>query len=236
MAVLLEGKMGPNWMLEPNANASKRFLASVEEYHEGGQSDIYSTSHSPPVENFYPSSGFGLVAGLNLNIITLSASKNITGRSPNGSLFLDFSFMDSSIVEPGLRLFLGYQQLRAQGKNCGRPCSLIVHYPGAGILLRAVFLKNIMFQPWLGGGGFLFWPLVDKQHDLGLDKKSFESFHGSLTGALGLDFHFKGFYIPIQVGISWINPVLISLQAVKPNSKEFKPLYMEAKLGFAFSF
>ena len=238
IAVLLKGKMGPNWILEPRAEEGSRFLASVDDHHESSRSDIYSSPRSSPVKSkINPSSGVGLLTGFHFNFIRLSSAQLIKGRSPRGAFFLDFSFIDGDIVEPGLRVFAGYRQLRVSGGNsCGQSCSLIVHYPGGGFLLRGVFLKREMFQPWIGAGGFLFYPLVDKKHDLGLDKKSFESFHGALTGALGLDLHFKGFYIPLQVDISWINPVLISFQSVKPNSKEFKPFYIGAKLGAAFPF
>ena len=238
IAVLLKGKMGPNWILEPRAEKSSRFLASVDDsYQEEGRSDIYASPRSPIVPKVSSSSGAGLLTGLHFNFIRRSADQLIKGRSLRGAFFLDFSFMKGDILEPGLRLFLGYRQLRVSGgTSCGQSCSLIVHYPGGGFLLRGVFLKKEMFQPWIGIGGFLFYPLADKQRDLGLDKKSFESFHGALTGALGLDLHFKGFYIPLQADISWINPILISLSSVKPNAKEFKPFYIGAKLGVAFSF
>ena len=242
IAVLLKGKMGANWILEPVALQNSRFLASVDDsheddYHPADRSDIYSTSRSLIQRKPSHSFGFGLITGLHANYISLSADKSIRGYSPHGALMADFSFMEGSIVSFGLRMFLGYRQLRAQGKNCGRrPCSLILHYPGGGFLLRAIFLKDRTYQPWLGAGGFLFWPFADKKHHLGLDKKSFESLHGALTGAVGIDFHFKNFYIPVQVDFNWINPILLSFQSSNPNSIEFKPFYLGAKLGLVFPF
>ena len=239
IAVLLKGKMGPNWLLEPSApRDSRRFLASVEagiaEEERGGHSEMYSTPHySRFVKKANSSSGLGFMAGCHFNFVKLN-NNTVQGLSPQGSFMLDFSFMDGVIAEPGVRFLLGYQQLRLSS-SAGRP-GLVLHYPAGGALVRVVFLKNSMFQPWLGGGGFLFWPFVDKTRDLGLDKRSFKSFHGALTGALGLDFHFKGFYVPVQVDMSWINPVLISLQAVQPNSKEFKPYYFGVKVGLVFPF
>ncbi len=240
IALLLKGKMGPNWILEPSAQDSSRFLASVEdgvvEEERMRRSEIYSSPRrSRFVEKANSSSGFGFIAGPHLNRVQLNPNQPaVSGISFQGVFMLDFSFMDGVIAEPGVRVLLGYQQLRL--KNSGQRPGLVLHYPAGGALARVVFLKNSMFQPWLGGGGFLFWPFVDKTRDLGLDKRSFKSFHGALTGAVGLDFHFKGFYVPVQVDMNWINPVLISLQAVQPNSKEFKPYYFGVKVGLAFPF
>ena len=115
-------------------------------------------------------------------------------------------------------------------------CNLLIHYPGVGLLLRGVFLKHLIFQPWIGAGGFLLWPIVDKQHNLALSKKSFESFHGIVTAAGGIDIHFNGFYIPIQFDINWTNLFVVSLSAVKEGSPQFKPFYIGAKIGVAVSF
>ena len=241
IAVLVKGKMGPNWVLEPISINNHRSIASVEEDYNPqsyyGSSDIYSVSSRSHVSGqAYTSNGFGFIVGSHFNFLNVSADQSLFGYSPQGSLMVDFSFMDSPTMEPSLRVLVGYRQLRVKGTNCGRAsCGLILHYPGGGFLFRAVFLKRSMYQPWFGAGGFLFWPFVDKRADLGLDKKSFKSFHGALTGAIGMDFHFKGFYIPFQLDFSWINPVLLSFKATNPNSKEFKPFYIGAKLGMVFA-
>ena len=236
IAVLLKGKMGVSWILEPSAQESASAFSAEDEYDPVDSSNTYSSNSASSTmfsKGSGSSSGVGLILGAHFNRITVSANKSIGGTSLQEMLIVDFS-----LIGPlSARLFIGHQTLVVAGNNCGLSrCNLLIHYPGAGFLLRGIFLKNSIFQPWLGAGGFLFWPLVDKQANLGLDPKSFGSFHGALTGAAGIDLHFDGFYIPIQVEASWINPVLISLQTLKQGSKEFKPFYIGAKLGIAFSF
>lgn len=239
IAVLLKGKMGVNWILEPSAQVSHSFDAE-EEYDPVGDgstdSDASSSAGSSYIfsqESIFASNGVGLMLGPTFNMITLSGDKRVAGWGFHGAVNVDFSLKGPL----GVRLLLGYQTLVARGNNCGLAvCELLIHYPGAGLLLRGVFLRHLMFQPWAGVGGFLFWPLVSEQANLGLDNESFSGFHGSLTGAMGMDIHFGGFYFPIQLDASWINPLLISSRSLKKGSKEFKPLYMGIKLGIAFSF
>ena len=238
IAVLLKGKMGMNWILEPSAQTTNSFNAEEEYDPVGGDNSLDSSDSSISSDissrrSPFSSNGVGLMLGSTFNMITLSANKRVAGWGFQEALNVDFSLMGPL----GVRLLLGHQTLVATGSNCGLSrCDLLIHYPGAGLLLRGVFLKHSMFQPWVGAGGFLFWPLVDKRADLGLDNKSFSSFHGSLTGAVGVDIHFGGFYLPVQLDVSWINPVLISLQTLKDGSKQFKPLYIGVKAGIAFSF
>ena len=235
IAVLLKGKMGMNWILEPSAQAGSAF--NTEDEYDPTREDISSDSSADSDVSFqkspFSSSGVGLMLGANFNTITISANKSVVGWGFQENLNIDFS-----LVGPlGLRLLLGHQTLIVTGSNCGLPrCSLLIHYPGAGLILRGVFLRHSMFQPWVGAGGFMFWPLVDKQHDLGFDKKSFSSFHGSVTAAVGVDIRFSGFYLPVQLDASWINPITISVRPLKEGVKEFKPLYMGLKIGIAFSF
>ncbi len=240
IAVLIKGKMGVNWILEPSApdSSDRSSFGGNEEYDPAGK-----RNHTSSAENFstassfqkspYSSNGFGIILGPQYNIITTAPNKSIVGWSFAEQLIVDFSLMGPL----GARIMLGHQTLRASGSNCGlSTCSLGIHYIGAGFLLRGIFLRHSMFQPWLGAGGSLLWPFVDQKANLGLDKKSFSSFHGAVTGALGIDIHFGGMYIPIQIDASWINPVLISLQSLKEGARDFKPLYIGAKLGIAFSF
>ncbi len=239
IAVLLKGKMGMNWILEPSAQETGAFNTEDEDEYDPARRDSISDSSSSVDSDIsskgspFSSNGFGLMLGANFNTITISANKSVAGWGFQEALNIDFS-----LVGPlGLRLLLGHQTLIATGSNCGLPrCSLLIHYPGAGLILRGVFLRHLMFQPWVGAGGFMFWPLVDKQHDLGFDKKSFSSFHGSVTAAVGVDIRFGGFYLPVQLDASWINPITISIQSLKEGSKEFKPLYIGLKVGIAFSF
>ncbi len=225
IAVLLKGKMGVNWLLEHSAGASDEETASVAEPLKSKKS--YTSSGGAF------SSGMGLMAGLNFNSVATGENKSVKGNGMQGALFVDLS-----IVNPlALRLMLGYQQFIATGKDCGlNSCNLLVHYPGGGLMLKFVFLDHLMFQPWLGGGGFLFWPFADKTADLGFDKKSFSSFHGALSAGLGLDIHFSGFYIPIQLDVNWINLVVLSFQSLKKGAREFKPFYIGIRGGVAFSF
>ena len=235
IAVLLKGKMGMNWILEPSAQDSNSFTAE-EEYDpvENSSSDTsYSSDSTRASLSRFSSNGVGVMLGATFNTITVSPNKSVSGNGFHGALNVDFSIIDPL----GIRLMVGHQTLIASGSNCGlSKCKLLIHYPGIGLLLRGIFLKHLMFQPWVGAGGFLFWPLVDKTADLGLGSNSFSSFHGSVTAAVGMDIHFKGFYFPIQLDVNWINPVVISLQSLKEGSREFKPLYLSVKLGIAFSF
>ena len=236
IALLINGKMGVNWILEPATHQASSF-SSDEEYEsletEGGGATSTADSFDSRSGAGRSVSGMGLLAGPHFNLIALSANKRVSGWSLQEMLFVDFP-----IINPlGFRVFLGHQTVSASGANCGLSrCELLVHHLGAGFLLRAVFLKHLNFQPWVGGGGFLFWPFVDKNKNLGLDKKSFAGLHGSVTAGVGIDIHFSGFYLLIQMDLSWINPVLISTQSLKEGSKEFKPFYGGIKAGIAFSF
>ena len=244
IAVLLKGKMGVSWILEPAAESAGAVFNAEEEYDPSGKDkdtvssdkDIYTRSSGSSgifSKSTATSGGMGILGGLHFNSLAVSDSKSISGMSFKGALFADYT-----IVGPlGMRLIAGYHSFIATGSKCGMPkCSLLIHYPGAGLLLRGVFLRHLIFQPWIGGGGFLLWPIVDKKYDLGLSKKSFESFHGIITAAGGIDIHFNGFYIPIQFDISWTNPLVVSLSAVKEGSPQFKPFYIGAKIGIGFAF
>ena len=251
IAVLLKGKMGVSWILEPAAESAGAAFNAEEEYDPAGKDntvssdrdrdrdrgrDVYArSSRSSGIfsKSTATSGGMGILGGLHFNNLAVSDSKNISGMSFKGALFADYK-----MVGPlGMRLIAGYHSFIATGSKCGMPtCNLLIHYPGAGLLLRGVFLRHLIFQPWIGGGGFLLWPLVDQKHNLGLSKKSFESFHGIITAAGGIDIHFSGFYIPIQFDISWTNLLVVSLSAVKEGSSQFKPFYIGAKIGIAFSF
>ena len=235
VALLLKGKMGVNWILEPSSQAASSSFISEEEYDPAGVRPKSASLKSSSVlkKSNIVSNGMGLLAGMQFNSVAVTTDKSISGSGLQGSLFADFFIINPLAV----RLILGYRQLIASGSDCGlSSCQLLIHYPGGGIFLRGVFLTHLIFQPWIGGGGFLFWPLVHKKANLGLDKKSFSGFHGALTAALGVDIHFNGFYIPLQVSVNWINPVVFSLQSLKPGSRQFKPFYIGINTGVAFSF
>ena len=243
IAVLLKGKMGNNWILEPSARGSKRAFVDEEDKYipvnkkksAKSSSKSASFSSSSLSKKFDTSRGVGFIVGPHYNTITVAADKSVSGLSlAQANLIVDLS-----LIGPlGIRLILGYQSLQVDGNNCGLSnCRLLIGYPGAGFLFRAVFLKHLILQPWLGAGGFLFWPLVDVEWNLGLDKKSFESFHGALTVVGGMDIHFfPGLYMPIQIDFGWINPVILSSGSLKKDSKEFKPFYMGIKTGIGFAF
>jgi hypothetical protein len=233
IAVLLKGKMGMSWILEPSAQQDTGTFNTEDEYDPARRDDISDSSSSVDSDissknSPLSSNGFGLMLGANFNKITISANKSVAGWGFQEALNIDFSLAGPL----GLRLLLGHQIFKATGGSG----NLLIHYPGAGLIVRGVFLRHLMFQPWVGAGGFMFWPIVDKQHDLGFDKKSFSSFHGSVTAAMGVDIHFGSFYLPIQLDVSWINPITISVRPLKQGAKEFKPLYMGLKTGIAFSF
>ena len=237
VAVLLKGKMGINWILEPASQSTSSSFVSEEEYDPAGtkpkSASLKDTDSSFVKKSNFVSNGVGLIAGMHFNSLAVSTDKSISGSGLQGALFADFFIINPLAV----RLILGYQQLIAAGSDCGlSSCQLLIHYPGAGVFLRGVFLTHLMFHPWVGGGGGLFWPLVHRTANLGLDKKSFSGFHGALTAALGVDIHFSGFYIPLQISVNWINPVVFSLQSLKPGSRQFKPFYIGINTGVAFSF
>lgn len=240
IAVLIKGKMGVNWILEPSApdSSGSSSFAGNEEYNPPSRDNNNSSAKnfstaSSFQQSAYSSNGFGIILGPKYSIVTTAPSNSISGLSFIEQLLVDFSFVGPL----GARIMLGHQELRATGSSCGlSSCQLSIHYIGAGFLLRGIFLRHSMFQPWLGAGGRLLWPFVNQKADLGLDKKSFSSFHGAVTGSIGIDIHFGGIYIPIQIDVSWINPVLISLQSLKEGTRDFKPLYISAKLGVAFAF
>ena len=233
IAVLKKGKMGVNWILEPTADEAvtqRRSIASTSTDF-GEEEEDYDNEARQVRTKPFANSGLGLIGGYHLNMLTVKKGVNAYGHSFKAALMVDFT-----IANPlAARVFLGYQNLYIDGSGkCGRSnCKLIIHYPGAGFLLRAVFLKKNMAQPWVGLGGFLFWPLPITGADMGLDKKSFESFHGAVTGGFGLDIHFDDFYIPLQADISLINPV--SIYATKSTATSFTPIYIGAKIGLVFA-
>ena len=238
IATLIKGKMGINWILEPSAPGSSSYFEEGDEYDPAGRGNESGATHFSTGSSFqkspYSSNGVGLILGSQYNMIATAQNKSVVGWSLSEQLIVDFNIMGPLAS----RIMVGHQNLRAKGANCGLSnCNLDIHYIGAGFLLRGVFLRHSMFQPWVGAGGFLLWPLiVNPKANLGLDKKSFSSFHGALTGALGVDIHLGGFYIPIQIDASWVNPVLISFKPLKQGAKEFKPLYVGAKAGISFAF
>ena len=236
IAVLLKGKMGVNWLLEHSTSGGGRERVTEVESAApvtSKKSISSSSSFSFMKKKSHSSASMGLMAGLGFNSLATGENKSVEGNGLKGALFVDLS-----IANPlALRLMLGYRQFRATGKACGlKSCNLLVHYPGGGLMLRLVFFDHLIFQPWLGGGGFLFWPFVDKTANLGFDKKSFSSFHGALSAGLGLDIHFSGFYIPLQMDVNWINLVMLSFQSLKTGVREFKPFYIGLRGGVAFSF
>ena len=242
LAVLLKGKMGVNWILEQIAQKRTTEFQAEEEYdptdnEEVSQSESFvkkSKSSFSPSDSSSDSadSGAGLIAGAHFNRLSTLNRNSLSGSDLKGGLFVDFP-----LIEPlAVRVIVSYHTLSLKGDNCGLPkCVLRIQYPGIGAMLRGVFLKHTQFHTWIGGGGFLFWPLKSNYGSGFLDKKSFSSFHGAVTAAGGVDIHFKGFYIPIQGSINLINPVVISPHALKSNKPEFKPLYFGIKAGIAFS-
>ena len=237
IAVLRKGKMKVNWILEPADDTPAEAPPAAADYNPP-PSFAAPARHTQPAKKYKPPrSSFNTVGfslGPYLNWVRISSSTKISGWSWQAGGTLDFFFTNYLSA----RINLGYQTLQAAGTDCGNitRCNLSLHYPGAGILLRGVFLKNYLFRPWIGGGGALFWPIVDKDRDLSLDKKSFDGFHGALIGALGVDIHLKKIYLPIQLEVGWINPVLISFRSLKEGTREFKPIYAGFKFGVGFYF
>ncbi len=246
IAVLIKGKMEVNWILDPSDDSQSSFKEESPSDFKAPSSQASAKSQSTASLPLSPTltetkhtfydrqshKALGLFIGPYLNWVRLSSSTSASGFSWKTSGTFDLIFNQYLSV----RLNAGYQTLKVEGQDCDNitNCKLVLHYPGAGLLLRVSFLKNTLFQPWVGVGGQLFWPIVNKQYDLGLDEKSFNGFHGSLLGAIGVDIQLKTIYFPIQLEMGWINPVLISFNPVKEGSKEFKPLYVGLLLGIGF--
>ncbi len=230
IGILLKGRMGLNWILEPSGSSETQQESSVTEEYI---SENASTTRSVTTNPYY--NGIGFLGGPHFNLLRLSESKSISGWGGKISGFLDFFFTNYLAV----RLDLGYQILIANGTSCGQGitnCHLRIHYPSLDLSLRWVLLQNKTLNLWIGGGGAMMWPIADKKYDLGLDEKSFKSFHGSLKLSYGTDIRLRQIYIPIQMEFAIVNPILVSLYSLKQGSKEFKPIYITLKAGVGFPF
>ncbi len=212
----------------------RRALASVDSSYEDLVYEDGSYGVMPQNKEYiYSFQGLGFMAGAHFNSIRISKKTKISGTSWKARLVWDSFFLEDF----SLRVGAGYQTLVAGGEDCGsriRTCRLRIDYPFLSALVRVVFLKSKNFNPWTGVGLSFFWPFPDKKYDLGLDKKSFDSIHGAAIAALGMDFHFKNFYIPVQVDVNWINPA--SPRAVSEKSRELKPFYISLTVGLSLPF
>ena len=250
IGILIKGKMGQNWILEhrniePVPTFPKRNIASQRKQirrNNKFQYDTYERSYSsdsganrfvPPQKNISFSNGMGAILGPHFNYLRISEKVGIYGLSWKITGLFDFFLMN----QLGIRLNLGYQTLMARGDHCGSNiinCQLVVHYPLASVLLRGVFLQSRQWHPWLGIGGAAFLPIVDSKYDLNLDKRSFEGMHGTFIFAAGVDIDFQGFYIPVQLDLNWINPLVAPV--AREGSKSLRILYLGVSVGMAVHF
>ena len=234
VAILVKGKMGASWILEPAAKGAVASFEETEGPTTSPPSDIGGGEEvsTPEDRNIraskrrFSSSGIGVLGGMDYNWIF----KKAVGLSYRGSLIVDFPL--AGIVAS--RLFVSYITFHAAGKGCSSGnCQLFIHYPGVGGLIRGKFFRHSSFQPWIGFGGFLLYPIPHGQATLGLNKKSFDGFHGTVTAALGLDVYFAGFYIPVQLDMNMVNPFVFSPSFT--GSSHLKPLFMSFQIGINLS-
>ena len=225
IVVLTKGKIQAGWVLE---------LASgkeIKKYRTPRKSKKVAISvmrkRKKPGSN-----GVGLLGGGNFNILTVRDQNRLSGLSWKGALFVDISTFVKWI---GIRAIVGYNQFLAEGESQGQ--GLFIHYPGAQVLIKGIFWQNSRFHIWGGLGGALFYPFVDDQMNLNLAERSFKGLHGTASLALGVDTQIGNLYLPVQVDINWINPVMwLSLNTTRQGEKEFKPLYIGFNIGVGFHF
>ena len=227
IALLMKGRMQAEWILEAPSKKTMKAYSSSSKRKKRSTSLVRRKSSrlgAPTV---------GLLAGGNFNVISIPSSQDLlSGLSWTGAVFLDiFTF----VKWIGIRAIAGYNKFLATGQSASQ--GLLIHYPGAKVLVKGVFWQKPRFHVWGGLGGALFYPFVDQQMDLNLDYRSFKGLHGAVSAALGADIQVGGVYIPIQVDINWINPVMwLPLNAVQQGSRQFKPFYISLHTGLGFHF
>ena len=225
IVVLTKGKIQAGWVLE--LTSGKEF----KKYRTPRKSKKVATSVMRKRKKL-GSNGVGLLGGGNFNILTVRDQNRLSGLSWKGALFVDISTFKKWI---GIRAIAGYNQFLAEGEFQGQ--GLLIHYPGAQVLIKGIFLRDSRFHAWAGLGGALFYPVVDDQMNLNLDERSFKGLHGTASLALGVDTQIGNLYLPVQVDVNWINPVMwLSLNTTRPGGKEFKPLYISFNIGVGFHF
>ena len=228
LVVLVKGKIRKGWILEFSSSSKKE----VKKYKSPRKGKRIS---SPLLRNrSRPGShAMGLLAGGNFNILDIRDQNRFSGLSWRGALFFDIA---TFVRWMSIRTIVGYNQFLARDpQNQGQ--GLLIHYPGTQVLVKLAFLQKHQFRMWGGLGGALFYPFVDQQMDLNLDQRSFKGLHGTASVALGVDTQIGAVYLPVQVELNWINPVMwLSLNRTQQGKKEFKPLYLSLSIGIGFNF
>ena len=233
LGVLLKGKMKKGSVLEPrsarSAESTPREDEEDEDYNYNNTSSGRNTSQIP----IRPTTGIGFLAGLHLNSVRVSEDKIIFGPGAEWGLNLDFRL--SSLLH--VRLSGSFYMLRTKGLACPsniRICALDIDYPKGTAILRGFLLTDANINLWIGAGASILYPLP-KENRLNLQEESFQYVHWSPVGALGIDYHFGEFYVPIQLELNWINPFIISFKS-QGKTNDLKPFFMGIKLGMVFSF
>ena len=230
VAVLVTGKMKKDWLVEPAGGSKKKNSFVSKKLKNLSKMDI-AVSTKDIIGKSSSAGGMGLLAGGQFNIIP--EEEPLSGLSWKGALLFD---IPSFVEWFSIRTLIGYSLFHAEKKS--EPAkALSIHYPGIKVLLRGILLQKPSFNLWIGLGGALFYPIVDPDKDLSLDSKSFAGLHGVASGALGSDIELGRIYIPIQIDMNWINPVMwLPLKISSGKGKEFKPLYIGFKAGLALHF
>lgn len=225
IVALVKGKIRNGWILESSSGKETGKYKSIRGSRKKSTSIMRKRSR-------LGSKAIGLLAGGNFNILDIMDQNRFSGLSWKGALFVDISTFIKWI---GIRAIAGYNQFMASGQSASQ--GLLIHYPGAQVLVKGVFWRHHRFHVWGGLGGALFYPFVDRQMNLNLDQRSFRGLHGTASLALGVDTQIGNLYMPIQVDVNWINPVMwLSLNRIRQGGKEFKPLYISLSIGVGFNF
>ena len=231
LGVLLKGKMKKGAVLEPRSVQSTRSYVRDEDddYDYSNRLSTRGKSQITPRST----TGVGFIAGLHLNSVRVSNDKIIFG--PGAELGLNLDFRLSSLLH--VRLAGSFYMFRANGIGCPddiRTCALDINYPKGTAILRGFLLIDDRINLWIGAGASILYP-IPTANRLNLTEESFKYVHWSPVVALGIDYHFGEFYIPIQLEVNWINPFIISFKS-QTQSNQVKPFFMGVKIGLVFSF
>ena len=222
---LIKGKVRTGWILESSSGKE------IKKYKPVRRSKKHSASIMRKRSNL-GSNAIGLLGGGSFNVLDIMDQNRLSGLSWKGALFVD---MATFIKWISIRTIAGYTQFLASGQAQSQ--GLLIHYPGAQVLIKGIFWQHPRFHVWAGLGGALFYPFVDQQMNLNLDQRSFKGLHGTASLALGVDTQIGNLYVPVQVDINWINPVMwLSLNTTHQGKKEFKPLYISLNIGLGLNF
>ena len=132
------------------------------------------------------------------------------GLGYSAFLFVDFSLNHFLRAEGSV----GFKQfsVATDGQSCGNRenCYLKMNYIGSALNLKINVIEFYSHKFWLAAEGSLMF-VLQYSNKASLDKDSFYPFHGSLGGALGLDFSIGNFVVPISLRSGLYNPTATTI-------------------------